>query len=348
MSTRRTITIAGGGLAGLTLGIALRQRGVPVTLWEAGSYPRHRVCGEFISGRGQDGLQRHGLLNRIVANGAVEARTTAFFDGPSHAVRHDLARPALCISRHALDEQLAEEFREAGGELRIGQRWKESFTGAGVVRATGRKPCAKVGGWRWFGLKVHVRGMQLSADLEMHVCKRGYVGLCRVKQPDVVNVCGLFRSREAIPDLGEQWLDWLRGPQNETLATRWEGATIDPESFCSVAGLSMERDAGPRLSELSVGDAWTMIPPVTGNGMSMSFESADLAVEPIVDYSTGRLSWAEARDETVRRCDRAFRTRLRWAGWLQRALFNPAGRRALRFVTAHVPGAWNVWFENTR
>ena len=154
--------------------------------------------------------------------------------------------------------------------------------------------------------------------------------------------------REAIPDLGEQWLDWLRGPQNETLATRWEGATIDPESFCSVAGLSMERDAGPRLSELSVGDAWTMIPPVTGNGMSMSFESADLAVEPIVDYSTGRLSWAEARDETARRCDRAFRTRLRWAGWLQRALFNPAGRRALRFVTAHVPGAWNVWFENTR
>ena len=43
------LTIAGGGLAGLSLGIALRSRGVPVRVIEAASYPRHRVCGEFIS-----------------------------------------------------------------------------------------------------------------------------------------------------------------------------------------------------------------------------------------------------------------------------------------------------------
>ena len=47
------ITIVGGGLAGLSLGIALRRRGVPVNLHEAGVYPRHRVCGEFISGVSQ-------------------------------------------------------------------------------------------------------------------------------------------------------------------------------------------------------------------------------------------------------------------------------------------------------
>ena len=47
----KPITIVGGGLAGLTLGIGLRQCGVAVTVHEAGHYPRHRVCGEFISGR---------------------------------------------------------------------------------------------------------------------------------------------------------------------------------------------------------------------------------------------------------------------------------------------------------
>ena len=56
MNAPRPLTIVGGGLAGLTLGIALRQRGVPVTIWEAGHYPRHRVCGEFICGRGRETL----------------------------------------------------------------------------------------------------------------------------------------------------------------------------------------------------------------------------------------------------------------------------------------------------
>ena len=46
------MTIAGGGLAGLVLGIALRDREIPVVLHEAGRYPRHRVCGEFLSGNG--------------------------------------------------------------------------------------------------------------------------------------------------------------------------------------------------------------------------------------------------------------------------------------------------------
>ena len=65
MSPGKPITIIGGGLAGLTLGIGLRQLGAPVTIWEAGRYPRHRVCGEFISGNGQAVLQRFGLLARF-------------------------------------------------------------------------------------------------------------------------------------------------------------------------------------------------------------------------------------------------------------------------------------------
>ena len=41
----RQITIAGGGLAGLSLGVALRRADVPVVLHEAGRYPRHRATG---------------------------------------------------------------------------------------------------------------------------------------------------------------------------------------------------------------------------------------------------------------------------------------------------------------
>ena len=65
MAVARPITIVGGGLAGLVLGIGLRRCDAPVTIWEAGNYPRHRVCGEFISGRGQATLARLGMSELI-------------------------------------------------------------------------------------------------------------------------------------------------------------------------------------------------------------------------------------------------------------------------------------------
>jgi len=40
----KTLTIAGGGIAGLALGIALRGRSIPVRVFEAAAFPRHRVC----------------------------------------------------------------------------------------------------------------------------------------------------------------------------------------------------------------------------------------------------------------------------------------------------------------
>ena len=61
MSSPRPVEIVGGGLAGLSLGLALRRAAVPVTIFEAGVYPRHRVCGEFIAGLDTDTISRLGL-----------------------------------------------------------------------------------------------------------------------------------------------------------------------------------------------------------------------------------------------------------------------------------------------
>ncbi|MGZ4044367.1 MAG: NAD(P)/FAD-dependent oxidoreductase, partial [Bacteroidia bacterium] len=41
--------VIGGGIAGLAFALDLRARGYSVVLIEKGSYPRHKVCGEYIS-----------------------------------------------------------------------------------------------------------------------------------------------------------------------------------------------------------------------------------------------------------------------------------------------------------
>ena len=340
------ITIVGGGLAGLTLGIGLRQRGVPVTVWEAGRYPRHRVCGEFISGGGQGSLARLGLLRGLQTAGAGSATSAAFFAGQALVAARPLPAAALCVSRFILDDWLAREFQRLGGDLRSSARWAGEF-GAGVVRASGRRVEPVADGWRLFGLKVHARGVALEADLEMHFVPAGYVGLCRLPGGEV-NICGLFRSAAPVPDLAQRWRDWLSGPADSALHARLAGAQFDDDSFCSVAGLGLRPQRAAQRHECSIGDALTMIPPVTGNGMSMAFESAELAIGPLAKFSRGEVTWVQAQAAMARDCDRAFTPRLRWAAWLQRALFQPSARSVLLFLAARSERLWRGIFARTR
>lgn len=340
------ITIIGGGLAGLTLGIGLRQRDVPVTVREAGRYPRHRVCGEFISGRGQATLARLGLLGGLLKTGTGFAVRAAIFDGRAMKVVRPLPEAALCISRYQLDGWLAQKFRELGGELHEGARWTGEY-GPGVVRAAGRRSEFVEEDWRWFGLKVHAGGVALASDLELHLLPTGYVGLCQLPGGEV-NICGLFRSLVAVPDLARRWREWLGGPPGSALNLRLAAARFDEDSFCAVSGLGLRPQRAADRREWCVGDAVTMISPMTGNGMSMAFESAELALPGLVKYSRGELDWVPAQAEFARSCDKAFASRLRWAGWLQRLLFLPSARRALLQLAAHSGLCWRALFERTR
>jgi len=341
-----TITIVGGGLAGLSLGIGLRQRGVPVTVWEAGHYPRHRVCGEFISGEGQAALARLGLLDKLRAAGGRAALSAAFFSGPAALGARALPAAAVCISRLVLDAWLAREFERLGGTLLLGSRWTHPF-GGGTVRASGRRAQPVADGWRLFGLKVHATGVALDADLEMHFLPAGYVGLCRLPG-DEVNICGLFHSKTTVPGLARCWREWLGGTADSVLHARVASADFDEASFCSVAGLNLWPRHATRNQECCIGDSLACIPPVTGNGMSMAFESAELAVEPMAGFSAGDLTWDEARQQLAAACARRFAARLRWAGWLQRALFQAPARGALLRLAAHSDWLWRGIFTRTR
>jgi len=343
----KAISIVGGGLAGLALGIGLRRQGVPVTIYEAGHYPRHRVCGEFVSGRGQQFLERLGLGSLLAAAGAVPARTVAFFSTNSATPARSLPFPALCLSRWQMDARLADAFRSLGGELHEDQRADASAAGEGWVRASGRRLAAESPGPRWFGLKIHARNVPLSADLEMHVSPKGYVGLCRIENGEV-NVCGLFRRdpAEASAPLAARQL--LLGAPGSQLHQRLTGAEFDEASFCAVAGLSLAPVRAVVRPEVCVGDALTMIPPVTGNGMSMAFESAEIALGPLVAWSRGQCPWLEAHRAIAHQCDHQFARRLFWARQVQSLILTVPLQNSLVALARWQPWLWRLAFAGTR
>jgi 2-polyprenyl-6-methoxyphenol hydroxylase-like FAD-dependent oxidoreductase len=329
------------------LGIGLRLRDVPATVWETGQYPRHRVCGEVLSGRGCDILDHLGVQAEVWKVGARPAETTVFFSEHRRTPVHVLDQSALCLARYDLDALLAKRFRALGGELCEGKRWENQTSSPGLVRASGRPAHPSEGGWRWFGVKAHFRNVTLDADVEMHVFDSGYVGLCRLSQGRV-NVCGLFRRALKETEPRPSRLEWLRGPEGSALRDRLDGAQWDEASFCAVAGLPLRpRQAQDSSIECRLGDALTMISPVTGNGMSMALEAAELAVPILTAYSYGQCDWSSARQRVAKACDDRFARRLRIAAWLHGSLFSPRMRGPLLWL-AKAHWARQMIFNLTR
>jgi hypothetical protein len=324
MSAPRPIEILGGGLAGLSLGLALRRAGVPVTLHEAGDYPRHRVCGEFITALDADTRARLGLDDFL--SDAIRHHEVAWFRRAAPLLRHDLPSPALALGRHALDLRLADAFRTAGGDLRVRSRLDPRPAPPGRVFAHGRRPAAANS--PWLGLKCHALGLATTAPLEVHLGAHAYVGLCAIGD-NRVNVSGLFRRRPGLSlDRATALPAYLRAAGLDALADRLAAAEIDPESRCAVAGLAFGR-AAPDPARLSLGDAHALIPPFTGNGMTMAFQSAALALDPLLAWTRGEQTWPEVVRHVQGLLAARFRLRLGSSAFLHPAMLHPRGQAGL-------------------
>ncbi len=330
-STSRPIQIVGGGLAGLSLGIALARRGIPTSLREAATYPRHKVCGEFIAGLEPETIETLGIATTL-EDAEMHSRVAWYRQGKRF--RSDrLPRPAYGISRHRLDQRLAEAFRNSGGTLLVASRFPADPNAdfpEGLVWAIGRKRARS----DWMGIKLHCRNLYLNADLEVHLGDQAYAGASAVEDGRV-NVCALIKRRPGMlgDDREAAFFDCLAAAGLGELAARAREGDPDLASQTSVAGLGFGY-AKPETTALRIGDAYALIPPFTGDGMAMAFEAAAAAVDPLVRYAEHRISWTEATRQTQRKLQKLFRTRLAAAQALHGFLLKPGRQRVFQTASA--------------
>jgi flavin-dependent dehydrogenase len=182
------VQVVGGGPAGSAAALSALLQGVPVTIIEKSRFPRHKVCGEFLSPEIRPVLTQLDCFDGFQALApAIIRRMTLHFG--TREKRSVLAEPAFGLSRHAFDRFLFETAAARGART-----VREIWTGkvepeANVVLATGRKAIAPAGRDRLFGFKAHFTG-PVDDAVELFFFDGCYVGVSTVEK-GITNVSGL-------------------------------------------------------------------------------------------------------------------------------------------------------------
>jgi 2-polyprenyl-6-methoxyphenol hydroxylase-like FAD-dependent oxidoreductase len=357
------VAVVGAGLAGSGFASALAQRGWNVLLIERDRFPRHKVCGEFLSPEAQHSLHNLGVLPAVTALGPVALCGAALTAAGGASIELPLEMPAWGLSRYVLDEALAAAAQRAGTVIwqpatvtavertaagcilqvrrpdSVGRLQTTSVEARAVVFACGRHSTASLPprpqgsadkhGWRrCVGLKVHYGGVQMEPRVELYLFEGGYVGINPIEGPgNRANVCLLitYTAFQAY-DRSLACILEATASRHAAFAARICAARLLPETECAVAPVDTHRSSTPwdaALAAPCLGDTAAMIPPLAGDGMAMALRSAELCLEPTHAYLRGELSAAAWERAYTDAWRKEFRARLQLGRALQSALTTP-------------------------
>lgn len=214
--------VIGLGLSGSAAAISLAQRGARVLALEGGTFPRRKVCGEFLSFESRATLRRLQVLEAVLEGGARDVGAMRIFaphrswrGRTPRALEAALPAPGLAFSRWELDRILFERATQSGVQVETRARashieaspdgWKvrvgeREFRCKYLLATAGRdapwwEKDEEAGGAqeRFIGLKVHFAAADIEDGVtELHAWRGGYCGLMRIEDGSV-NACLLAR-----------------------------------------------------------------------------------------------------------------------------------------------------------
>ncbi len=118
---RFDVVVIGGGPSGSTIALRMAKAGWKTAIVEKESFPRRKVCGEFISATNAAILNRLGIAERTRQVAGAPISSVALYTGErilSSAMPRISDTPASCgfaVGRDKLDTYMIDEVRVAGG-----------------------------------------------------------------------------------------------------------------------------------------------------------------------------------------------------------------------------------------
>jgi menaquinone-9 beta-reductase len=337
------VLIAGGGVGGASLAILLGRAGVEVELFERGTFPREKPCGEGLMPAGVAALERMGLaaaiggtpfygIRYVFPNFKVEGRFPArngqpaegrgqrrlHLDGTLFAAAS--ATPGVAAYTGArVDAPIVENGRVTGlivdGEKRRGDL---------VVAADGlNSPIRKALGLdlplrrRRFGLRMHYRvkqGCEQPPWVDVFP-RRGYELYVTPLPEREVLVAALVESDGLDGPAASEFDRWINA-EPDLAARLCDADQISPLAGCSPLGARASKGVVP--GAVLLGDAAGFVDPITGSGMAQALATAELLATYVTQRALAEEVWMPNFERERRAMMRDNRIVTNAALWLSR------------------------------
>lgn len=340
MMKKYDVILVGGGLAGLTAAIHLAKSQLSVLVIERYTYPKHKVCGEYVSNEVKPYLQQLGLNLDALNLPQIDefVITTA-----KNTIKGTLPLGGFGISRYAFDELLFHQAVKFGVTFIFDKvnkisfkdnqytvlTQKQSYISSLAVGSFGKRSNLDLDLKRdfttkqapWVGIKAHyIHPNFMSSQVQLHNFEGGYCGLSLTEEGKI-NVCYLakyevFKQYKNIEEFNRKALC-----KNKHLAHFFDQAQIAFDNHLAIAQVSFEDKKTVENEIIMIGDAAGLIHPLCGNGMAMAIHSAKLVAEEIIHFQYHKSRTILFKNYALK-WQTTFQKRMKFGSLFQKILLN--------------------------
>lgn len=331
------VAIIGGGISGLSLSIDMRKRGYHIIVIEKGTYPRHKVCGEYISMESYNYLQN--ICPTLATIDLPMINNFRLTTGSNKEFNTTLDLGGFGISRYLLEEILFKEAEKQGVEFMLNTKAQDinfdsnkkkytiktnnsNINASLICNSTGRKSNLKTPGMKniginYVGVKYHIKIPRNQNLIEIHNFPGGYCGISNIEEDKsclcyIVNSNYLKKVKNSIPELEKIFL--FKNSNLEKIFTTAEFVFKEP---ITVSGIHFLIKEPVKDDTFFLGDAAGSMAPIIGNGMSMGLRSASVLANNMDQYFSKKITKQELITNYTCFWNKEFSIRIKLSRYLQ-------------------------------
>ena len=310
------VIIVGAGPAGSAMAILLAQEGYSVLLLEKGTFPRDKVCGDFVSPKGLYYLQKLGCYEEVAQRGFTEIQRVSTYLNGDKLVEGSLPHLpnylpfAHAIPRNELDEIIFRKAQKAGAITVEKCQVVDIHTTQSIVSVTAQE----AGRSRRYAGRVIVgadgansvvarhAGLVMNDPRYVYLSIRGYChglplqevimlidedffpgyGWIFPVRGDLSNV-GVGMPKEVVSKHGLSVKDFFKKLEMIIKSLgRENGYTLE---ISDPKGWPIKTYGGARQNffdrGILIGEAGSFVDPLSGEGIPLAFESAEMGFKTL-------------------------------------------------------------------